>query len=243
MTKAKKEETTTQKEAVPAIDNLKTWNSLARPPKDALKKIVGGRLGGMTDISPQWRYKIMTDHFGPCGQGWKYEIVDMWTKDGAAGVIMAFAKINLYVQTHNSRVTGSLWSEPIPGIGGSMLVAKEKAGLHNSDEAFKMAVTDALGTALKMLGVAADIYLNKWDGTKYKDEAVVVTEKINPAVIKAFTEEIKATTTLDAAKLVKDKITKACAAVNDLEAFEALKVIYIDHRKFIQNVDKEDIPQ
>ena len=33
-----------------------------------------------------------------------------------------------------------------------------------------MAVTDAFSTALKMIGVAADIYADKWDGSKYKDE-------------------------------------------------------------------------
>jgi len=33
-----------------------------------------------------------------------------------------------------------------------------------------MAVTDALSVALKMLGVAADIYLGRWDGSKYAAE-------------------------------------------------------------------------
>ena len=49
-----------------------------------------------------------------------------------------------------------------------MLIAKEKAGLYTSDEAYKMAVTDALSVALKALGVAADIYLGNFDGSKYK---------------------------------------------------------------------------
>ncbi len=60
------------------------------------------------------------------------------------------------------------WSSPIPGIGGSMLVAKEQSGLHTSDEAYKMAITDALSVAMKMLGVAADIYAGLWDGAEYK---------------------------------------------------------------------------
>ena len=33
-----------------------------------------------------------------------------------------------------------------------------------------MAVTDAFSTSLKMIGVAADIYAGRWDGSKYKDE-------------------------------------------------------------------------
>ena len=34
-----------------------------------------------------------------------------------------------------------------------------------------MAITHALSTAMKMLGMAADIYAGMWDGSKYKQEA------------------------------------------------------------------------
>jgi len=33
-----------------------------------------------------------------------------------------------------------------------------------------MATTDALGTAMKMLGVAAEVYLGNWDGSKYVNQ-------------------------------------------------------------------------
>lgn len=55
------------------------------------------------------------------------------------------------------------------GIGGSKLVNAFSAGLQSNDEGYKMAVTDAFSTSLKMLGVAADIYAGRWDGSKYKD--------------------------------------------------------------------------
>jgi hypothetical protein len=140
------------------VSNLDKWEKLARPPESALKKINGGRLKGMTDISPQWRYKAMTEVFGPAGKGWSYTIEKLWTEEGVGGEIMAFAQVNL--------VADGL---PIPGIGGSKLIAKETGGMHNSDEAYKMAVTDALSVAMKMLGVGADIYMGMWDGSKYKD--------------------------------------------------------------------------
>jgi len=140
---------------------MEIWNKLKQPPKSALKQINGGRLKGMTDVNPQWRYQAMTETFGPCGQNWKYEIVKLWLEP-AGEQVCAFAQINLYVK-------GSEWSEPIPGIGGSMMVAKEKHGPYVSDEAYKMAVTDALSVAMKMLGMAADIYAGRWDGSKYRD--------------------------------------------------------------------------
>lgn len=153
----------------PAVENEHTtyWDAMARPPASALKQIRGGRLTGMTDVNPQWRYRAMTETFGPCGDGWKYEITRTWTEPGTEGQVLAFAEVALYW-----RDEGGKWNGPIPGIGGSMLIAKESSGLRVNDEGFKMAVTDALSVALKMLGVAADIYAGLWDGSKYKEEAV-----------------------------------------------------------------------
>ena len=142
---------------------MKVWNALKTPPQSALKKIGGGRLKGMTDISPQWRYQIMTEQFGMCGDGWKYQINRTWAEDGADGQKFAFAEVMLFV-----RERGESWSDAIPGVGGSMLIAKESSGLHSSDEAYKMAVTDALSVAMKMIGVAADVYMGLSD-SKYKN--------------------------------------------------------------------------
>jgi len=155
-------------------DNMRIWNATKRPPTDALRTIKGGRLNGKTDISPQWRYQALTEHFGPCGDGWKYEIKRLWTEQGHDGQVFGFAEIALQVKYNGE------WSAPIPGVGGDFMISKEKSGLYANDECFKMAVTDALGVAIKMLGVAADIYAGKWDGTKYKD---------GPAEVKTITSE------------------------------------------------------
>jgi len=140
------------------------YDKLSRPPEEALKTIAGGRLKGMTDISPQWRIKAMTEAFGMCGIGWKVDIDELWTIDGDNGQVFAFAKVLVYVLQDDT------WSHSIPGVGGSMLITKESSGLRCNDEAYKMAVTDAMSVALKHLGVAADIYAKKWDGAKYIDE-------------------------------------------------------------------------
>jgi hypothetical protein len=147
------------------MDHMTHWNAMCRPPEGALKRIKGGRLNGMTDISPQWRYQVMTEHFGPVGIGWRFTVDKCWLETGETELqdneICAFALITLYVKHEGE------WSEGIPGNGGSKLVTQEKEGPHTSDECFKMAITDALSTAMKMLGVAADIYSGFWDGSKY----------------------------------------------------------------------------
>lgn len=143
------------------------YESLARPPKDALREIQAGKLKGKTDINPQWRYKAMTEKFGLVGIGWKYEVQKLWTEAGAGNEKLAFAQVAVFVKD------GDAWSEPIVGIGGSKLVQFEKGAAVSNDEGYKMAVTDAFSTALKMIGVAADIYADKWDGSKYKDEPAI----------------------------------------------------------------------
>lgn len=144
--------------------NTENWDKLARPPADALKTIKGGRLSGMTDVKPMWRYRAMTEVYGECGDGWKFEIVRLWTEPGCNEQVFAFAQVNLFVRYD------AQWSDPIPGVGGHFLVVKESAGLHANDEAYKMAITDALSTAMKMIGVAAAIHMGEWDGSKYRDE-------------------------------------------------------------------------
>jgi hypothetical protein len=62
-----------------------------------------------------------------------------------------------------------------------MLIVKESAGLHTSDECYKMAVTDALSVACKVLGMGASIYW--FAGSKYQQNLVKEnapeTERIN----------------------------------------------------------------
>ena len=144
--------------------NNKHYDNLKTVPKTALKEIGFGKLKGKSDINPQWRYEVMTSEFGPCGIGWKYEITKTWTQELLDGQMMVFVEINVYIKD------GETWSGGIPAIGGDFLIQKDKNGIHGNDEAYKMATTDALGVALKMLGVAADVYRGLANDSKYGRE-------------------------------------------------------------------------
>lgn len=144
---------------------IEIYKSLSQPPATALRQITAGNLKGKTDINPQWRYEAMTEKFGLVGIGWKYEIQKLWTEKGAKDEVLAFAQVAVFIRNADTKE----WSDPIVGIGGSKLVNAFNAGLQSNDEGYKMAVTDAFSTSLKMLGVAADIYAGRWDGSKYKN--------------------------------------------------------------------------
>ena len=156
------------------MDNLTIYNEVRSVPDSAKRRIEGGRLKGKTDINPMWRIKALTEKFGPCGFGWKYVITDKRLEQGANSEVAAFLDIDLFVKADG------VWSDAIPGTGGSAFVAKEKNGLYTSDECFKMALTDAISVACKALGFGADVYWDadrsKYDKPESKQEAPVLCE-------------------------------------------------------------------
>ena len=136
-----------------------------------------------------WRIKALTEQFGPCGMGWKTEIVKQWleTHDG---VVCAFCNINLFVKVEGE------WSDAIPGTGGSQFVSQTRNGPQVSDECWKMAYTDAISVATKMLGVGADVYWNddsvREDQTKYSGEAERAgTDKLIKRDCQAFAHRLQ----------------------------------------------------
>ena len=143
-------------------DNMCLWNSWRQAPEEAKKPITAGRLKGMTDINPMWRYKMLTERFGPCGTGWYTDDEQYELHQGAQDQVVVACRLKLYYRDPES----GEWSKGISGQGGSMLVAAETKGLYTSDEAFKMAYTDAVSVACKQLGIGADVYWSRGE-TKY----------------------------------------------------------------------------
>ena len=170
------------------IDNMAVYNAMRQVPQTALKVIGAGRLKGMSDVNPMWRLQKMTETFGVCGIGWKYEIVKQWN-EAYGNEIKSYCNVNLYVKVNGT------WSDAIPGTGGSSFVAQERNGAYVSDENFKMALTDALSVAMKSLGMAADVYFAKGAdlGTKYEQDAYVAkNNSAQPSSPTPSMESIKA---------------------------------------------------
>ena len=143
-------------------DNMTLWNSWRQAPEEAKKPITAGRLKGMTDINPMWRYKMLTERFGPCGTGWYTDDEQYELHPGGQDQVVVACRLKLYYRDPES----GEWSKGVAGQGGSMLVAAETKGLYTNDEAFKMAYTDAVSVACKQLGIGADVYWSRGE-TKY----------------------------------------------------------------------------
>lgn len=154
MAKEKTNQEEQVKEQKDALEtNLRFYNQGRTVPANALKPIKAGRLKGMSDINPMWRMKRLTEIFGPVGFGWKYTIDRQWVEPYGQEA-KVFCNISLFVRDPETKE----WSDAIPGVGGSAVVSVESKGPYVNDEAYKMALTDALSIAMKPLGIGADIW-------------------------------------------------------------------------------------
>lgn len=202
------------------MGNLELWEKFNQPPLTALKVIGAGRLRGKHDINPTWRMQAMTEVFGPVGIGWKYTIDKLWTEPGSDGQVCAFANVSVYIKHEGE------WSAAIPGTGGSMLISNEKSGPYTSDEAYKMATTDALSVAMKAIGVAAEIYLGNFDGSKYVNQPKKEAPKVD--VSAAFNVETK---DLDQELLKKFVAETATANEKSEDEIKETALKYLDRFK------------
>lgn len=142
--------------------NTRFYSQFMKTPQEAQRSFNNGSFSG-TDINPMFRIQKLTEVFGPTGFGWwtqnvRYDFVE--AKE--TNEVSVFCELDLYVKDPE---TGEV-SQPIYGIGGNTYIKQWKSGPKASDEAKKMAYTDALSIACKALGIGHDIWYSN-DRTKY----------------------------------------------------------------------------
>lgn len=144
------------------MENMEIYEKFRNVPENAVKPFDNGSFKG-TDINTMWRIKCLTEMFGPVGKGWYIRPERTWKED-IADEVYVFMDISLFVKYPGE----TEWSAPIYGTGGNKLVKYVKSSdrFKGSDEAYKMAATDAFGNACKYLGIGADVYWEN-DKTKY----------------------------------------------------------------------------
>lgn len=166
--------------------NLNLYEKMRTVPDEARIPIEGGRLKGKTAINTMWRIKRLTELFGPCGIGWNYRVAATRTEELPTGQKALFVDIFMKYKVPGTET----WSEEIPGTGGNILISNEQRnGLYLNDDAYKMAVSDAISNASKLLGLGADVYFENDVENKYSEKdapsAEAQTQNVKPAVASA----------------------------------------------------------
>ena len=144
--------------------NLTIWNTLGRTNPDQTKGF--SRAGGFrgTAVKPVYTEQKMTELFGPCGIGWGFSEPTFQLVPGSDGQTAVYCWLSLWYVHDGAR------SQPVPGVGGDMVIVKQSSGLRTDDEAFKKAFTDAIGNAMKHIGMSADVHMGRFDDSKYVNE-------------------------------------------------------------------------
>lgn len=141
-------------------DKLRHWSVLGKTDPKHTKGFT--RSGGFkgTAIKPIWVEMRLTEHFGPCGIGWgmdepKFQLAE------AGDEILVYCTLRCWYLDNGKPAI-------VYGMGGDKVTTKRRDGsLAADDEAFKKAMTDALGNAFKHVGVAADVHMGLFDDSKY----------------------------------------------------------------------------
>lgn len=136
--------------------NLDLWEAHADIDPKYTKAITGKAYKG-TSPNPQYVIKCLTEMFGPVGQGFGWEVLsEAFTPLGDE--ILHWCRIRFW---HTKR------DHYYEAYGQTKALMKTKSGLMSDEDAPKKSLTDAIIKAASQLGIAANIFLGRWDDQKY----------------------------------------------------------------------------
>jgi len=141
------------------MSNLDLWEAHADIDPRYTKEISGKAYKG-TSPNPQYIIKCLTDMFGPVGQGFGWEVLtEGFTPLGDE--ILHWCRIRFW---HTKR------EHYYEAYGQTKALMKTRNGLMSDEDAPKKSLTDAIIKAASQLGIAANIFLGRWDDQKYVAE-------------------------------------------------------------------------
>lgn len=144
------------------MDNLALWNAVADIDPRETKAIVGKPYKG-TSPKPHYLTKLATEKLGPAGKGFGWDVV----AEGFQPIgeeLLHWCRIRFWWMDGDER-------RSFEEYGQTMALLKKRDGSFMSDEdAPKKSLTDARTKALSHIGFAANIFLGRWDDSKYVDD-------------------------------------------------------------------------
>ena len=170
------------------MSNLEIWDSVSKTDPAHTTKV--NQRGGFTAIDASYQVMNATAQFGPVGIGWGYTAGDPIFTSGTVIVPV------------------TVWHGDRSNVFGPEYGCEKFPGERIDTDAPKKATTDALTKLLSRLGFNADVFLGKFDDSKYVQERTAeVQRESQPQPSQGEIEAAKAN-------------LSACADIN------ALKLLY-----------------
>ena len=198
------------------MSNLALWDKVQKTDPKHTKPITGKTYQG-TSPKPHYLIHKATETFGPVVIGWGFTIVDERIEEGAGGERMHIARVKVWFKWEGER-------GEVEHIGGTQFSGIRSSGKAFTDEdAPKKSVTDALIKALSMIGFAGDIFMGRYDDSKYVDDLKAEASQPAPA---SLTPEQKA------------RIEKAATALASATTVPALQRLWTA----VEAIDQAELP-
>lgn len=141
------------------MSNLEIWSKFEDIDPKFTKAITGKPYKG-TSPSPHYVIKCLTDLFGPVGKGFGWDVVaEEFAPMGDE--VLHWCRIRFW---HTDR------ANHFDAYGQTKALMKTKSGLMLDEDAPKKSLTDAIVKAASQIGIAANIFLGRWDDSKYVAE-------------------------------------------------------------------------
>lgn len=140
------------------IDNMVIWDRFADVDPKFTKAIIGKPYKG-TSPNPQYVIRCLTEIFGPAGKGFGWRVMREEFQP-LGDEVLHWCRIEFW------------WSDEgkissFESYGQTMAIAQTKSGLRSDEDAPKKSLTDAIIKAASQIGIAANIFLGRWDDQKY----------------------------------------------------------------------------
>ena len=203
------------------MGNLDLWNAVEKTPPQHTKAITGKSYQG-TSPKPHYLVHKATETFGPIGIGWGFTILSERIEEGAGGERLHIAHVRVWYEWNGKR-------GEVEHIGGTQFSGVRSSGKPFTDEdAPKKSVTDALVKALSMIGFAGDIFMGRYDDSKYvndlRDEAKRTEKPAAPTM--SYADQIQSSITVKGVEEVWERIKFLPEEEMPQAEFDRLYAIY-----------------
>ncbi len=137
------------------MSNIDLWKQVEQTNPEHTKTV--NQRGGFTAIDAYSRFKRATEVFGPVGKGWGWDECSSGFEGPTGGLWVT--SIQLWYVLDGERYTL-----------GPVTSMAEVTGKRTDLDAPKKVLTDCLTKSLSYLGFNADVYLGKFDDSRYVED-------------------------------------------------------------------------
>jgi hypothetical protein len=199
------------------MNNLELWNRVEKTnPKYTKNANVGGNK--ITSISPQFQIMNATEQFGSYGKSWGFKDIEL--------DYTLVSEFHLII----FKATFFFPEGEFPTIN-SIKMFMDNAKLKIDDNFAKKVETDTLTKCLSKLGFNADIFMGKFDDTRYvedlKKEFTPVVPKVIPVLTDAVIDSViaKGKETIEACLQSIQNGSRIATQVQELQLKNKLKTL------------------